>query len=123
MAKIVLVSSSCVQLQILELMLGSSGHMVVCYCSAVSLEQKILAVSPDLLLMDVTFEGGNGFQTCVELRKSIRFKKIPIILCGDCEREDDKVWAIAKGASEYLYKPLDLVKLSTVIGSHLELVA
>lgn len=122
MAKIVIVSSSCIQLQILELTLRDADRTVVCYCSAVSLEQKIMAESPDLLLMDATFEGGNGFQTCVELRKSIRFKELPIILCGDCDREDDKVWAIAKGATEYLYKPLDLTKLLTVINSHLGLV-
>lgn len=122
MAKIVIVSSSYVQLQILELMLRSPDHTVVCYCSAISLEQKIMAEPPDLLLMDATFEGGSGFQTCVQLRKSIRFKELPIILCGDCDREDDKVWAIAKGATEYLYKPLDLAKLLTVINSHLGLV-
>ena len=119
MAKIVVVSSSYVQLQILERCFKEVGHSVTCFASAVELESKIATESPDLVLMDVFFSGGNGFQTCVELRKNARFKKLPIILCGDPGREDDRVWAKARGASEYLVKPLEASKLLASIKSHL----
>lgn len=119
MAKIVVVSSSCLQLQILEKRLKENDHSVVCFTSAVELEYKIVAESPDLVLMDISFSGGNGFQTCRELRKNFRFEKLPIILCGEGEREDLKVWAKGQGASEYLVKPLEASKLLAVIKSHL----
>jgi len=119
MAKIVVVSSSYLQLQILEKCIKEVDHSVVCYTSAVELENKITTESPDLVLMDVFFSGGNGFQTCREMRKNFRFEKLPIILCGDCEREDDKVWAKGQGASEYLVKPLETSKILAVIKSHL----
>ena len=119
MAKIVVVSSSFLQLQILEKCLGGIGHNVVCYTSAVELEHKIATASPDLVLMDVSFSGGNGFQTCCELRKSFRFESLPIILCGECGEENLKVWAKGKGVSEYLVKPLEASKLLAAIASHL----
>lgn len=119
MAKIVVVSSSYLQLQILEKRLKEVGHSVVCFASAVELESKIATESPDLVLMDVLFSAGNGFQTCREMRKSVRFEKLPIILCGEAEREDDKVWAKGQGASEYLVKPLEASKLLATVESHL----
>ncbi len=119
MAKIVIVSSSFSQIEALEECLGRTGHEVVYYTSAVELEYKIATASPDLVLMDVSFSGGNGFQTCCELRKSFRFENLPIILCGECGEEDLKVWARGKGASEYLIKPLEASRLLATIESHL----
>ncbi|MDO8741965.1 MAG: response regulator [bacterium] len=119
MAKIVVVSSSTLQLQILEKRLKEVGHSVACFASGLELEDKITTESPDLVLMDVFFSGGNGFQACREMRKSIRFEKLPIILCGEAEREDDTVWAKGQGASGYLVKPLEASKLLATVESHL----
>lgn len=119
MAKIVVVSSSYLQIQILERCLKEVGHSVACFASDVELESKIATESPDLVLMDVLFSAGNGFQTCCEMRKGVRFEKLPIILFGNAEREDDRVWAKARGASEYLVKPLEPSKLLATIKSHL----
>lgn len=119
MTKIVVVSSSYPHLSMIERCVEPAGHEIVCYTSAVELEHKIAMESPDLILMDVFFSAGNGFQTCRELRKNFRFEKLPIILCGECGEEDLKVWAKGQGASEYLVKPLEASKLLATIKSHL----
>lgn len=66
--------------------------------------------SPDLLILDVSMPGINGFEVTQRIRAS---EEVPIILLTARGLEEDKVRGLETGADDYIVKPF----------SHRELVA
>ncbi|RAP73692.1 response regulator transcription factor [Paenibacillus montanisoli] len=60
--------------------------------------------SIDLLILDLTLPGIDGFEICKEIRP---FYDIPIIIISAKEGEYDKVRALGLGATDYLVKPFN----------------
>ncbi|MCP4543336.1 MAG: response regulator transcription factor [Chloroflexi bacterium] len=76
-------------------------------------EQALELVSqenPDVVLLDVTMPGMNGFEVLREIRS---FSDVPVIMVTVMEDEVDKVRGLELGADDYVTKPF----------GHLELVA
>jgi len=60
---------------------------------------------PDLILMDIIMEGGDGYQTCRKLKRNESTKNIPIIMVSSKNNEVDRKWALKLGALDYIVKP------------------
>ena len=56
----------------------------------------------DVVILDVTKPGLDGFGTLEELR---RFSNIPVIILTDPDHDDQRVRGVALGADDYLTKP------------------
>jgi len=65
---------------------------------------------PDLVLLDVSMPGMDGFQVLKEIRK---FSSVPVIMLTARDDELSKVTGLERGADDYVTKPF----------SHLELLA
>jgi len=65
---------------------------------------------PDLVLLDVSMPGMDGFQVLKEIRK---FSNVPVIMLTARDDELSKVTGLERGADDYVTKPF----------SHLELLA
>jgi twitching motility two-component system response regulator PilG len=79
----------------------------------------IFRLKPDLILMDITMPGINGYNLCTLFRSSAALKKTPIIMVTGNKGLIDKARAKMVGASDYLTKPFDQTSLITVIDKHL----
>jgi two-component system, chemotaxis family, response regulator PixG len=79
----------------------------------------IFRLKPDLILMDITMPGINGYNLCTLFRNSTALKKTPIIMITGNKGLIDKARAKMVGASDYLTKPFDQTSLITVIDKHL----
>lgn len=63
---------------------------------------QVLALQPDLILLDLNLPGQSGFEICGEIRRSC---DIPIIFVTGRTDSMDEVTALLKGGDDYITKP------------------
>ena len=69
----------------------------------------------DLVLMDVMMPEMDGYEAMRRIRRETRFAKLPIIAVTARAMRDDQERCIEAGANDYLAKPIDIAKLSSLI--------
>ena len=89
----------------LKQLLESSGYEVSVVDSGTEVLDRINTFTPDLILMDIIMEGGDGYQTCRKLKRNDDTKDIPIIMVSSKSNEVDRKWAMKLGALDYIVKP------------------
>lgn len=60
---------------------------------------------PRLIVLDLNMPILNGTQTLFQLKRSRRFKDIPVIIFSTSENENEKRKCLSMGADDYLVKP------------------
>jgi two-component system response regulator VicR len=71
-------------------------------------------LQPDLILLDIKLEHGNGLEICAELKNS-RLKKIPVFIMSGLPDVEDKSYEA--GADYFFAKPFDTKSLLSKIRS------
>ena len=69
----------------------------------------------DLILMDVMIVDADGYQAIREIRRRDRFKTLPIIALTAKAMQGDRSQCVAAGADDYLAKPVDPEKLTSML--------
>lgn len=67
--------------------------------------QEFRAVSPDLVLLDISLPYYNGYHWCQEIRN---ISEVPIIFLSSMDQQMNQIMAMNMGADDYLTKPFDL---------------
>src|SRR5262249_37528987 len=72
--------------------------------------QKALAIAsdadkPDLILLDVTMPGLDGFEICRRLKANTSTRDIPVIFLTGRTDHADEVKGFEAGAVDYIHKP------------------
>jgi len=102
--------SKTVQTQV-KMTLEAVGYKVMSIIDP-SLAFKELSVQqPVVIFMDINMPNINGYDLCSMLRKSQKFKEIPIVMLTGRDGMIDRVRAKLAGATDYLTKPCDPNKL------------
>jgi DNA-binding response OmpR family regulator len=70
--------------------------------------EDVLAVAPDLAILDVLLPSGNGFELARRLRQQ---RELPIIFLTARDAVADRVAGLELGADDYLIKPFALEEL------------
>jgi len=78
---------------------------------------KILALNPDIVLLDVNLPGLNGFEVCRQARA--KGFPDPVIMVSAQKDQADKVLGLEAGANDYVTKPFDGRELLARIRAHL----
>jgi len=115
MAKVMVVDDAVSELKLMENILKSAGHQVVCYEDGEQLEQRIADERPDLLLLDIVMPNRNGYEVLRGLRKDERTKDTPVVFVSSKNQESDRVWGKRQGAADYLPKPFTPEQLLTMV--------
>jgi len=76
---------------------------------------------PDLILLDVTMPGMNGFEVCTKLRERPEWRDIPVIFLTALTDVSDKVKGFAAGGMDYITKPFQLDEVLARVTTHLAL--
>jgi len=78
---------------------------------------ELLEEHPDIaiVLMDIMMPEMDGYEAIQEIRKQLRFRKLPIIALTAKAMKGDKVKCIEAGANDYLAKPVDTDKLISLM--------
>lgn len=76
---------------------------------------------PDLVLLDISMPGRNGFEVCRELKRIPEVAEIPVIFLSGLMETRDKLEAFASGGVDYVNKPFRLEEVEARVRAHLEL--
>lgn len=101
--------------------LQSSGFRVLVAKNGESALEKLQAVSPDLILLDVMMPGIDGFETCDRLKASPATQEIPVIFMTALSDAVDKVKGLSLGAVDYITKPFQQEEVLARVNLHLKL--
>lgn len=69
---------------------------------------RVRSTSPDLVLLDVTLPGRDGFSLCGLIRQGGR---TPVIMLTARDQKSDKLTGLELGADDYVTKPFDFEEL------------
>lgn len=111
MAKILLVEDNEISRDLLSRRLRKSGYEIV---MAVDGNQAIAMATrehPDVILMDMTLPGIDGWDATRELRRRRETSRIPVIAITAHTLPADRARALAAGCDDYEPKPVELSEL------------
>lgn len=106
MAHILIVDDSPTDTHAMKTPLEGAGHQVTVAENAASGLEMAKQLQPDMILMDVVFQGMSGFQGTRKLARDPDTANIPVVIISSKDQESDRVWGLRQGASEYLVKPV-----------------
>lgn len=102
--------SKTVQKQV-KMTLEAGGYRVLSILDPTLALKQLSQHQPAVIFMDINMPNLNGYDLCSLLRKSERFKDIPIVMLTGRDGMIDRVRAKLVGATDYLTKPCDPNKL------------
>lgn len=115
MAKILLVEDNAMNRDMLSRRLVRSGYVVVMAvdgCEGIAVAQ---AERPDLILMDLSLPGIDGWEATRRLKSDDATRRIPVIALTAHAMSSDRQRAIEAGCDEYDTKPVHYQRLLTKI--------
>lgn len=82
--------------------LKKKRYLVSCISSFAEPEREIIAMKPDLIILDLNLPGKSGFQLCEILKTKL---SCPILILTACDTLADELKALGLGADDFLTKP------------------
>jgi CheY-like chemotaxis protein len=96
--------------------LEQKGAIVEIGRNGVEALDKLNAVPDiDLVLMDVMMPVMDGLEATRRIRQDGRYARLPIIAITAKAMKDDQEQCLAAGANDYLAKPIDLLRLYSLL--------
>jgi DNA-binding response OmpR family regulator len=110
-ATILVVDDTPHNVKLLADLLGAKGYAVVTAVSGEEALQRIAAVPPDLVLLDVMMPGISGYEVCRRIRADQRTALLPVVLVTSLDPQQERVKGIEAGADDFLSKPINQPEL------------
>lgn len=98
-------------------MLRRAGYTVTEVTDFVDVTGQLLALAPDLVLLDLNLPEVSGFQICRDIKQR---SALPVLVLTSRDQLRDEVHALELGADEYLTKPYRKERLLARIGNVLK---
>ena len=115
MAKILLVEDNELNRDMLARRLEKRGFQLVIAVDGLIGIEMARTEQPDLILMDMSLPGLDGWQASRQLKSDNATARIPIIALTAHAMAEDREKAMAAGCDEYETKPVELTSLLTKI--------
>lgn len=100
----------------------ASGHEVALAPDGLQVLSAIQEREPDLVILDHSMPGMNGFEVCRRIKQNPFTARIPVLLLTGQGTVESKVAGFAAGADDYLSKPFDPRELRARVEALLRLV-
>jgi twitching motility two-component system response regulator PilG len=119
--KIVLaVDDSLTVRKIVAMTLEKNGYRVVTASDGQEALTRLRETVPDLILLDITMPGMDGYQVCRQIRSNKAMRHIPIVMLSGKDGFFDKVQGRLAGAAQYITKPFEPDDLLQSVKKHLK---
>ncbi|MBU8932433.1 MAG: response regulator [candidate division Zixibacteria bacterium] len=100
---------------VLSTILTKGGYEVLIATEGSSAVTMAVEQSPDLILMDITMPGMNGYETAEKIKAIPELVSTPIIFLTGQAPGEDAGKAFASGGVSYLRKPFSTQQISNVV--------
>ena len=101
--------------------LDSAGYQVLVAESGESALSQLAYAEPDIILLDVTMPGIDGYETCRRLKQNGRWRDTPVLFLTALNETTDKVRAFNVGAVDFISKPLHPEEVLARVRAHLQI--
>ncbi len=98
--------SKTVQRQV-KMTLEPVGYLVMNILEPSSTLSKLATQKPAVIFMDINMPEINGYELCLMLQRSRKFKNVPVVMLTGQEGDGPRTKAKFVGATDYLTKPFD----------------
>lgn len=107
-SKILIVDDNPEIREIIEILLTGEGFETVQAKDGMTALKILNQIEFDLIILDIMMPGMNGYQTCLEIRKS---NNAPILFLSARTKDSDKTLGFSSGGDDYLAKPFSYNEL------------
>ncbi|UBF24756.1 response regulator [Kovacikia minuta CCNUW1] len=107
-ADILVVDDTPENIRFLSVMLVDQGYTVRKALNGQLALTAIKTLPPDLILLDITMPGMNGYEVCKLLKENPQTASIPVIFLSALGEMTDKAKAFQVGGVDYVTKPFQL---------------
>ncbi len=108
-------------LVILAEIVRNAGYIARPVTSARQAVNAIEALTPNLILMDVSMPDIDGIVFCSMLKKNVNTRDIPVIFISVLSSAEDKIKGFRAGAVDYISKPFEVEEVTLRINTHLQM--
>lgn len=119
--KIMVVDDTPENLTLLKEMLSRQGWEVFAFPDGAMALKAAERNPPDLVLMDVSMPGMDGYEVCRRLKATENFKDIPVLFLSALSGTGDKIRAFQSGGVDYITKPFHTEEVRARVSTHLTL--
>ena len=91
------------------------------FASGKELLRRMPELAPDVIFLDVMMPEVDGYTVCYELKQSVAYQHIPIILITALDAVQDRVRGLEVGADEFLTKPVSRLELQARVRTMLRI--
>lgn len=101
--------------------LDTAGYKVLVAESGEGALAQLAYAEPDIILLDVTMPGIDGYETCRRLKADERWRETPVLFLTALNETTDKVRGFDVGAVDFISKPLHPEEVLARVRAHLEI--
>jgi len=107
-------------LAVLHDALDESGFMVLVANNGEAALAVAVNTQPDVILLDASMPGMDGFEVCRRLKADINTRHIPVIFMTGLTESEHVVAAFQAGGTDYITKPIRAVEVLARIDAHMQ---
>jgi putative two-component system response regulator len=108
-------------LVVLTEMIRNAGYIARPVTSARQAVSAIEALTPNLILLDISMPEIDGFVFCSMLKKNANTRDIPVIFISALSNTEDRIRGFQLGAVDYISKPFEAEEVILRINTHLKI--
>jgi CheY-like chemotaxis protein len=118
---ILVVDDQLTNLAFLDMILEKDGFEVILAKSGESALEMASRTQPDLIMLDVTMPGWDGFETCRRLKAIDALARIPVLFLSGLDQPEYKLKGFEAGGVDYVSKPFQEDELLARVHTQVEL--
>jgi pilus assembly protein CpaE len=111
MTRIFVVDDSAFNLKIVSATLAPAGYEIVTANGGTEALERVDAIQPDLIILDVMMPDLNGYEVCRRLRRKSNMVNRPIMMLTANDSLEERINGLEVGADDYMSKPFEAAEL------------
>ncbi|MBZ0168501.1 metal-dependent phosphohydrolase [Candidatus Methylomirabilis lanthanidiphila] len=120
-SRLLVVDDNAQNAELLTALMEAEGYEVVVATDGQAALDHVVAVPPDLILLDVMMPKLDGYAVCRRLKQKAATRLVPIVLVTALGAEDARIRGIEAGADDFITKPFSRTELKARVRSLLQL--
>ena len=108
-------------LQLLGRILKEKGYQVRIFPKGDLAVKSAISDPPDLILLDITMPGLDGYEVCRLLKENSSTRDLPVVFISALSETSDKIKAFQSGGVDFITKPFQVEEVHARVEIHLTL--